>query len=67
MKLKIVSWKKLQETLPTSGKHIVAQQTDDSLVVYQAFQPAIANYAVAGRLEDLLVPEESLYFCKTVH
>lgn len=47
MKLKTVSWKKLQETLPKSGKHIVAQQTDDSLVVYQAFRPAIANYAVA--------------------
>ncbi|NLR66270.1 DUF4291 domain-containing protein [Chitinophaga varians] len=47
MKLKTVSWKKLQETLPSSGKQLIAQQTADTLVVYQAFQPAIANYAVA--------------------
>lgn len=47
MKLKTVSWKKLQETLPSSGKQLIAQQTADTLVVYQAFRPAIANYAVA--------------------
>lgn len=47
MKLKTVSWKKLQETLPSSGKQLIAQQTADTLVVYQAFSPAIANYAVA--------------------
>ncbi|NML41880.1 DUF4291 domain-containing protein [Chitinophaga sp. G-6-1-13] len=46
MKLKTVSWKKLQETLPASGKQLIAQQTADTLVVYQAFRPAIANYAV---------------------
>ncbi|MBC9912031.1 DUF4291 domain-containing protein [Chitinophaga varians] len=46
MKLKTVSWKKLQETLPSSGKQLIAQQTEDTLVVYQAFRPAIANYAV---------------------
>lgn len=29
MKLKTVSWKKLQETLPASGKQLIAQQTVD--------------------------------------
>ncbi|MBC9932309.1 DUF4291 domain-containing protein [Chitinophaga qingshengii] len=47
MKLKTVSWKKLQETLPASGKQLIAQQADDTLVVYQAYRPAIANYAMA--------------------
>lgn len=46
MKLKTVSWKKLQETLPASGKQLIAQQTADTVVVYQAYSPAIARYAV---------------------
>lgn len=32
--------------LPSSGKHIVAQTTDEHIVVYQAFRDEIANYAV---------------------
>ena len=32
---------------PQNGKHIIAQQTGDEIVVYQAYQPAIAAYAVA--------------------
>lgn len=35
------------ETIPTSGKHILAQQTDEQIPVYQAFNHAIANYALA--------------------
>ncbi|TGL31338.1 DUF4291 domain-containing protein [Leptospira koniambonensis] len=32
---------------PNSGKHIMAQYTDDSIVVYQAFRNEIADYAVS--------------------
>lgn len=50
MKLKIVSWKKLQETLPATGKQLIAQQTADTVVVYQAYRPAIADYAVTHQV-----------------
>lgn len=36
-----------KERIPQKGKHILAYQADDALVVYQAFNPQIANYAVA--------------------
>ncbi len=31
---------------PTEGRHILAQYDDDSIVVYQAYSPEIADYAV---------------------
>ncbi|CAG8650999.1 3369_t:CDS:2 [Acaulospora colombiana] len=31
---------------PSSGKHIMAQYDDDSIVVYQAFNDSIADYAI---------------------
>ena len=31
---------------PTRGRHILAQFDDDSIVVYQAYCPEIAEYAV---------------------
>jgi hypothetical protein len=34
---------------PSEGKHILAQYDDDSVVVYQAFCPAIAEYAVTNQ------------------
>lgn len=37
-----------QRTLwPKAGRHILAQYTDEHLVVYQAYRPSIAAYAVA--------------------
>ncbi len=37
-----------QRTLwPNSGRHVLAQYTDEHLVVYQAYRPSIAEYAVA--------------------
>jgi hypothetical protein len=35
-----------QQHWPTSGRHILAQYDDASIVVYQAYRPAIAEYAV---------------------
>lgn len=32
---------------PGTGRHIMAQFDDDSIIVYQAYCPAIAKYAVA--------------------
>ena len=31
---------------PTEGRHVLAQYDDDSVVVYQAYCPEIAGYAV---------------------
>lgn len=46
MKLKTINYKDYNTHLPLEGKHILAQQTNQSIFVYQAFQPAIALYAV---------------------
>ena len=34
---------------PPTGRHILAQYDDDSIVVYQAFCPEIAEYAVTNQ------------------
>lgn len=34
---------------PTRGRHILAQYDDHSVVVYQAFCPEIAEYAVKNQ------------------
>lgn len=39
----------LQATLPTNGRQIIAQQTEGNIVVYQAYKPAIADWAVANQ------------------
>ncbi|KAK7087753.1 uncharacterized protein [Littorina saxatilis] len=39
-------YKKQKDEWPSSGKHIVASYDDSSIVVYQAFCPAIADSAV---------------------
>jgi len=38
------------EHAPQSGQHILAQQTDELLVVYQAYKPAIAKFAAANQV-----------------
>ena len=38
-----------QNLWPPSGKHILAQYNEDAVVVYQAFCPAIAEYAVTNQ------------------
>jgi hypothetical protein len=35
-----------QRRLPSGGQHLIADHDDDTLIVYQAFKPAIADYAV---------------------
>jgi Domain of unknown function (DUF4291) len=34
---------------PTSGRHILAQFDDESIIVYQAYRPAIGHFAVKNR------------------
>lgn len=35
-----------QNHIPQTGQHILAQQANDCIIVYQAFNPFIANYAI---------------------
>lgn len=39
-------WNDQQNQIPHSGQHILAQHTAETIVVYQAYMPAIAEYAV---------------------
>lgn len=43
----VESYMEQQEKVwPKEGKHILAQYDEESIVVYQAYCPAIADYAV---------------------
>ncbi len=46
MKLRTIPYRDYEKGLPQSGQHILAQQNADSVIVYQAFNPRIASYAV---------------------
>jgi hypothetical protein len=47
MNLKFERYGDYEKRIPTSGKYILASQCEETVVVYQAFRPAIADYAVA--------------------
>ncbi len=47
--MKIEKYNYQQTQLPTQGKHIIAQSDDETITVYQAYNNAIANFAVANQ------------------
>lgn len=46
MTLNLDFYPKVIRQLPESGQQIIGYQTDEEIVVYQAYRPAIADYAV---------------------
>jgi hypothetical protein len=46
MKIKTESYFEAQKALPVAGQYIIGYQTEQEIVVYQAFRPSIAEYAV---------------------
>jgi len=36
--------------LPQNGRHIVGQYDDDTIVIYQAYKPSIANFALENQM-----------------
>ena len=46
MKIKTQNYLEYIEKLPKKGRHIVGHQDDESIVVYQAYQHKIADFAV---------------------
>lgn len=49
MKLRTELYTKQEERLPKKGKHIIGQIAEDQIVVYQAFNPKISQFAVKNR------------------
>lgn len=48
-RLKLEPYLTYAKRLPSEGRHIIAYQTDEEVVVYQAYNHAIADYAVANQ------------------
>jgi len=46
MKLRTIPYRAYEDHLPQKGFHILAQQSTETIIVYQAFNPKIAKYAV---------------------
>ena len=44
--IKLEDYPSFSKRLPEEGRHIVGFQTEDEIVVYQAYKPSIAKYAV---------------------
>lgn len=46
MKINTIKYNDYLESVPQEGRCILTQQDEDTLLVYQAYRPAIANYAI---------------------
>jgi hypothetical protein len=46
MKIKTESYLKQLEKWPETGKHILANYDDETIIVYQAYRPSIGNFAL---------------------
>lgn len=49
MKLETIPYSDYEKELPQSGKYILGQERGDNIIVYQAFNPLISNYAVENQ------------------
>jgi len=49
MNFRTINYSEYEKDLPQEGKYILAQQTDEHILVYQAFRPSIANYAIKNQ------------------
>lgn len=49
MKIETIPYSEYLKQIPKSGHHILGQQTDDNILVYQAFNNQIADYAIKNQ------------------
>jgi hypothetical protein len=49
MKIQTTQYLTLENNLPQTGQHILAHQVDDTLVVYQAYNKSIADFATKNQ------------------
>jgi hypothetical protein len=50
MKIEIKKYQLAKELLPGEGQYVIGHQTDEEIVVYQAYKTSIAEYAVKHQL-----------------
>ncbi len=50
MNLETILYTKYLKGIPKEGQHILAQQSETELIVYMAFNDAIANYAIENQV-----------------
>lgn len=46
MRIKVENYPEAQKAIPEEGQYVIGHQTEDEIVVYQAYKPSIAEYAV---------------------
>jgi len=49
MKIQTIQYTVLEKNIPQSGQHILAHQAEESLVVYQAYNHSIAEFALQNQ------------------
>lgn len=49
MEIKTIKYKDYKNLVPQAGKHILAQQSDDTILVYMAFNKQIADFAIRNQ------------------
>lgn len=49
MKIETIQYHSLEKQIPRTGQHILAYQTEESIVVYQAYNNQIADFAVENQ------------------
>ncbi|MBN9385317.1 MAG: DUF4291 domain-containing protein [Chitinophagaceae bacterium] len=50
MKIKTEKYLQANEIMPKEGQYIIGHQSEDEIVVYQAYKPSIADYAVKHQI-----------------
>jgi hypothetical protein len=58
MNLKTIAYFNYEDGLPQDGQHLIGQLRGDNIIVYQAFNAQISNYAVHNQVfgGDRLTP-----------
>ena len=54
MSLLLENYQDQQARLPSTGQHLCAQFTADDIIVYQAYQPGIADFAVKEWILEII-------------
>ena len=49
MKLKLCNWERFQQNLPKKERMISGQYDEESIIVYQAYNPSISDFAIANQ------------------
>ena len=48
-KLSVINYTEYESKFPQSGRHIIGSETDKGFIVYQAYRPSIAKFALENQ------------------